>query len=453
MQPGIYDNITNEQYHSGPGVSKSLLDYIASSPAKYKMLMDGEIEKRQTKFFDLGKALHVYCLEPKEFTKYYSRPLNRETIERSGVKIVPDEREKIEAMVESVNADRLKSLDGMVTSADDLIQLIIEENKTRKPKLATTGSKSDLITRIMAEFPDGDAGYEQNLQSMKGAELKAQIEAMNADRHGLIPTSGSKSEILARVRDELGFDVQASWEYVAMWEAENGHSHTMSVSGATRPQMIDWLNHAKYQGGNWRTWQQVLDEWTVNNPGRTILDNDTWDKLNKMRDSVMNHQKASKLLWDERGGVAEQSIYWIDEETGELCRCRPDWNPKWINVLVDLKTTADASPEGFAKSVANFRYDVQEQFYLDGVEAATGKRPDKMVFIAVETEAPYNCAVYVLGPEFAQIGRGKYRENLRTLHECKEKNSWPGYSEKIETLNPAGWYAQRNAHFLDNGNW
>lgn len=394
MQPGIYDNITNEQYHSGPGVSKSSLDLIAKSPALYRGITTGEIERKSSPAFALGTAFHMYCLEPQEFSKAYSRPLNRETIERSGVKIVPDGRDAIAAMVASVNIEREKAI---------------------------------------AHMPN-DTGALQEIAVANG-----------------LAKSGSKAALIARIR-EAGIEVEIASDFTDKWESENGQPYILK-STATIPQMIDWLNHAKYQGGNWRTWQQILDEWTVNNPGRVILDNDTWDKLNKMRDSLMNHPKASKLLWDERGGVAEQSIYWIDEETGELCRCRPDWNPNWINVLVDLKTTADASPEGFAKSVSNFRYDVQEQFYLDGAEAATGTRPDHMVFIAVETEAPYNCATYILGPEFAQIGRGKYRENLRTLHECKEKNSWPGYSEQIETLNPAGWYAQRNAQFLDNGNW
>ena len=63
-----------------------------------------------------------------------------------------------------------------------------------------------------------------------------------------------------------------------------------------------------------------------------------------MAGAVRSHQAAAELL---RAGKAEQSFWWDDSDTGLRCKCRPDW----LNgaTAVDLKTTTDASPAGFAK--------------------------------------------------------------------------------------------------------
>jgi len=58
--PGIHLNLSSEDYHAGPGVSKSGLWTIAkSTPAHYKFG-----ERKDTAAFDLGTAAHIAVLEP-----------------------------------------------------------------------------------------------------------------------------------------------------------------------------------------------------------------------------------------------------------------------------------------------------------------------------------------------------------------------------------------------------
>ena len=108
-------------------------------------------------------------------------------------------------------------------------------------------------------------------------------------------------------------------------------------------------------------------------------------------------------------------------------------------VIVDLKTTRDASPDGFAKSVAQYRYHVQAAFYSDGYKAAFGEAPRGFVFIAVETEPPYLVAVYVASETMTSRGRIEYQTDLDTFRECLATDTWPGYSSSPLTLDLPKW--------------
>ena len=203
-------------------------------------------------------------------------------------------------------------------------------------------------------------------------------------------------------------------------------------------------------------------EYDAENQGREILTPTEWDQLHAMRDAVMAHPGARALLTGAPG-VTELSAYWRDQETGALCRCRPDfWRAD--GVLVDLKTTDDASPEGFARSIQKYRYHVQAPFYLDGCRAAMQAHdgpipgmpdpeqgeghiatPSAFVFIAVEKKAPHAVAVYALDFDSVELGRAQYRADLATFAQCHQAGDWPGYGDTIQKLGVPDWYLRRNS--------
>ena len=148
----------------------------------------------------------------------------------------------------------------------------------------------------------------------------------------------------------------------------------------------------------------------------------------RIASAVHRHPMAAELL---SAGKAETSIWWDDPETGLRCKCRPDW----INgrICVDLKTTTDASPRGFAKSVANFRYHVQEAHYLmSGLF-------DQFIFIAVEKEAPFAVGVYGLDADALAEGQRLRRRDLQRIANCRAAESWPGYGDELQTISLPGW--------------
>lgn len=154
-------------------------------------------------------------------------------------------------------------------------------------------------------------------------------------------------------------------------------------------------------------------------------------------EQVRKHPTARKVF---EVGQAELSCFWTDAETGVLCKCRPDW--LGMPLVVDLKSTEDASPEGFAKSAWNYRYWVQAAWYVDGIEQATGQRPDAFVFAAFEKSAPYASAFYFADDAMIQMGRAEYRRILRLYADCLAADSWPGYTTDVTPLAIPAWAAK-----------
>ena len=383
MKPGVYEGISNAEYHGGPGISKSGLDLVHRSPMHYNAVVTAANDRTPTPAQEIGTAVHMAILEPEEFAKTYCLALRRSD--------VPDAIDDSEVLVEMVN----------------------KLNETRLPKLSTSGKKDELIERIIAEVAprNADVGALASageLANMKGDELKAIITADNAEREGKLSTSGSRHELAKLLR-------------------ENGVEVTL--------------------------WSDVLEEWQRNNSERKVLSPEAFEQIFAMRDAVMNHPAAFAILHHVK------------------------------DIIGDLKTTEDASPEGFAKSIANWRYDVQHAYYMDGTRLALeqgkcnppqeGKaelsvywtdpvtgvlcrcRPDfwrgypkHFAFIAVEKKPPYAVGVYVLDSEGVEIGRAQYQHDLRVYAECVRSGEWPGYGDKIQTISLPGWHANKNAHLV-----
>lgn len=168
---------------------------------------------------------------------------------------------------------------------------------------------------------------------------------------------------------------------------------------------------------------------------KVILPYNEYREAIAMRDSVRANPAAKFLL---QKGQAERTFYFTDPGTGVACRVRPDWLALFAGWITDIKTSADASPEAFARSVAKFRYHVQDAFYTDGLKA-NGLDFKGFCFIVVEKEPPHPSAVYFLPAEAKTQGRKDYLANLATYARCLESGKWPGYAELVTELTMPNW--------------
>jgi hypothetical protein len=158
----------------------------------------------------------------------------------------------------------------------------------------------------------------------------------------------------------------------------------------------------------------------------------------RQADAIRALPDVAALLSD---GVGERSCFWIDAQTGEHCKCRPDWtSPAGDGViLTDGKTCQDASPQGFAKTVVNFDYTMQAAWYSDGYEATTGVRVHGFVFAAVESTWPHAAAAYMLGDDDLERARRECRRLVNSYAECKRTGEWPGYQAGVSLLTLPRW--------------
>ena len=163
------------------------------------------------------------------------------------------------------------------------------------------------------------------------------------------------------------------------------------------------------------------------NAGKEIVTQDWFDKLLGINKSLTDNPRAVEYF--NGPGQTEVSIVWDDPATGIRCKGRIDKLNDHSRLLVDLKTTQNGGD--FEKSIANFHYDRQAAFYLDGFEVLTGKQY-RFAIVAVEKEPPFAVRAAPLSEACVANGRRQYRRCLDLLAECRTKESWAGYDDPDE---------------------
>lgn len=178
--------------------------------------------------------------------------------------------------------------------------------------------------------------------------------------------------------------------------------------------------------------------WRDANSDRVIVDADEMAGARAQAAAVRALPDVAALLSE---GFPEASAFWVDELTGELCKCRPDFvSPAGDGVIiVDGKTAIDASPDGFGRAIWNWGYHLGAAWYTDGYEKATGKRVHGYVFAAVENAWPHAAAAYMLGEDALDKARAECRRLLNLYADCKRTGVWPGYQTQIMQIDLPRW--------------
>lgn len=186
------------------------------------------------------------------------------------------------------------------------------------------------------------------------------------------------------------------------------------------------------RGNNWK---DAVAEAT--NTNRLLLTSGDYDTGLLMRDAVHADARINAIITGSAAQV-EHSGFWTDPETGVLCKCRPDLYRPDLGIMLDLKSTTDAHPDAFARSVINYGYHTQEAWYSDGYRALD-QQIDGFVFLAVEKTDPFIAGLYELPPSIVAEGQAIARKAVTKYAECAAADRWPGYSDGITELSFKRW--------------
>lgn len=175
-----------------------------------------------------------------------------------------------------------------------------------------------------------------------------------------------------------------------------------------------------------------------------------------MANAVLAHAGARRLLTI----VNRREITIIGRVAGHLAKCKvdaarldepredagPDDDAPGA-ILIDLKTSEDASPRAFAASAAKYGYFHQAAWYSTLVESL-GWRVDEFAIIAVEKSPPHLVAVYSIDGDAKEIAAQRFPTLLERWDRVKSGDR-TGYSDRTETLHPPTWWVEeqdRNAN-------
>lgn len=166
--------------------------------------------------------------------------------------------------------------------------------------------------------------------------------------------------------------------------------------------------------------------------GKQLFTYKQMEQLNSMRNALGKHSKAMQLI---EGATYEQSYFWTDPESELIVKARPDI--LHTNMIVDLKTCADASPRAFQRAMVDGGYHMQGAMIRDAVRTLEGRDISAVINIAIEKIYPFSIGIYIIDEYALDAGEAEYKAILLSLKHAIAYNEFPGY--EVQTVSLPAW--------------
>lgn len=141
----------------------------------------------------------------------------------------------------------------------------------------------------------------------------------------------------------------------------------------------------------------------------------------KMIESIKGNELGEMMAYE---GENELSIYWIDEATRLLCKCRVDKLFPKIMSMSEWKTIT--SVWDFERNAAEYRYYVQQAWFEEGASIIFGGNWE-LVFSIIEKEEDYAMRFVRFDGEDLELARRVMHRDLATIKRCIDSGKWPKY--------------------------
>ena len=175
-------------------------------------------------------------------------------------------------------------------------------------------------------------------------------------------------------------------------------------------------------------------EWALEHQSKIIIDSELGNNLYEMEKSFTD--SPAKLIYDIKGQT-ELSYFWDDLGLVKG-KCRPDWIDGHGEIVVDLKTTTDASPRGFQKSISNWGYHLQLGWYMRGLQKLGFDTYD-FIFIAIEKTPPFSVGVYRADRDMINHAMQELDKLVPEIDNALQTKEFPDYTPEITSIGLPPW--------------
>ncbi|WHF95548.1 exodeoxyribonuclease VIII [Escherichia coli] len=400
FEPGRYENLPNEVYHSANGISSTMLKDARISLMYYHgRHIAGTIPNEESDALLRGRIIHSYVLETDKFADEYAIPVPVPEY------VVTTSSELI-AIIKKHNA----SLPALMTP-EQMKEWIESYNSTLIQPLSVSAGAEEtgiLYGSLPVEFRRIPEGEKHTASAMKAC-----IKEYNASLPPLLKTSGAREQLLDQIET---VDPELA-------KKERAKSLPYNISG-TKEQLTEIARKIRPELVTLEDWQKRQQE---ENAGKTFISPDMYEQAKNIHAALQNNTDAARLL-NHPDRKSEISYFGFDEETGLEIRVRPDIEIRlpYESICADVKSVSLGYVRQERLKDRLHREIIERDYHLSAAMYCDVANLDKFFWIFVNKDAGYHWVVVVeASQELLELGRQEYRRTLRQINEALETNNWP----------------------------
>ncbi|HHZ5518793.1 TPA: exodeoxyribonuclease VIII [Escherichia coli] len=400
FEPGRYENLPNEVYHSANGISSTMLKDARISLMYYLgRHIAGTIPNEESDALLRGRIIHSYVLETDKFADEYAIPVPVPEY------VVTTSNELI-TIIKKYNA----SLPSLMTP-EQMKEWIESYNSTLIQPLSVSAGAEEtgiLYGSLPEEFRRIPEGEKHTASAMKAC-----IKEYNASLPPLLKTSGTREQLLEQIET---VDPELA-------KKERAKSLPYNISG-TKEQLTEIARKIRPELVTLENWQKRQQE---ENAGKTFISPDMYEQAKNIHAALQNNTDAARLL-NHPERKSEISYFGFDEETGLEIRVRPDIEIRlpYESICADVKSVSLGYVRQERLKDRLHREIIERDYHLSAAMYCDVANLDKFFWIFVNKDAGYHwVAVVEASQELLELGRQEYRRTLRQINEALETNNWP----------------------------
>jgi len=110
---------------------------------------------------------------------------------------------------------------------------------------------------------------------------------------------------------------------------------------------------------NTNRYKEGVSDFMTKNTGKYLINDcgpESFETIEEMLSSCFQDKIIQGLI---KNTEYQLSLFWTDPDTGIQLKTRPDFCKRKKNIIVNLKTTLDGSPEAFSKDLKKYDYPIQ----------------------------------------------------------------------------------------------